>query len=78
MDEPGRRVGLHTLPVYPNLMEKGLSTHSVSLPGKSHGQREPQGLQSMELQKSRTRLSVKNIRTYFSLCLSIWVILTKD
>ena len=78
MDEPGRMVTLHTLTVYPNLMEKEMSTHSVSLPGKFHRQRELQGLQSMALQKSWTRLSVNNIRTYVSLCLSIWVILTKD
>ena len=33
---------------------KEMATHSIFLPGKSHGEKEPGGLQSMGLQESYT------------------------
>ena len=38
-------------------LEKEIQPTPLFLPGKSHGQKEPGGLQSMESQKSQTQLS---------------------
>ena len=40
-------------------LEEEMATHSSILPGKSHGQRKPGGLQSMRLQKVGHSLSTE-------------------